>query len=259
MQRKKLLFIAHRGESYDAPENTLASINLAWKRDADAVEIDVQLTKDEKIVVIHDKTTLRTGGKYKRIESNNYDELLKIDVGKYKGVKWKNERIPLLDEVIDNIPEKKILFIEIKSDERIIKPLQNLIEQKYFNPAQIKFIGFNINTIKELKVKFQEIETYWIVEGKNYKTKNLLKKTIKKCLSARLDGLDVQARKYLNKDVIHSVNNSGLKIYTWTVDEPERAKQLYLDGIDGITTNRANWLKHQLWEITNGNVQIKNK
>ncbi len=99
MQKKKLLIIAHRGESYDAPENTLASINLAWKRDADAVEIDVQLTKDEKIVVIHDKTTLRTGGKYKRIASNNYDELLKIDIGKFKSTKWKNERIPLLDDV----------------------------------------------------------------------------------------------------------------------------------------------------------------
>ncbi|MGB5892799.1 MAG: glycerophosphodiester phosphodiesterase family protein, partial [Ignavibacteriaceae bacterium] len=127
MQNKKFLIIAHRGESYDAPENTFASINLAWERDADAVEIDVQLTKDEKIVLIHDKTTLRTGGKYKRIAQNNYVELLKIDVGKFKGAKWKNERIPLLDKVIDTIPKNKILFIEIKSDKRIIKPFQNLI------------------------------------------------------------------------------------------------------------------------------------
>ncbi len=259
MQKKKLLIIAHRGESYDAPENTLASINLAWKRDADAVEIDVQLTKDEKIVVIHDKTTLRTGGKYKIIASNSYDELLKIDVGKLKDTKWKNERIPLLDEVIDTIPGNKILFIEIKSDERIIKPLQNLIEQKNINPAQIKFIGFNINTMKELKVIVPEIGTYWIVEGKNYKAKDHLKQTITKCLSARLDGLDVQARKYLNKDVIHSVKNSSSKIYTWTVDDPERAKQLYLDGIDGITTNRAGWLHNKLIETTISSKQITNK
>ncbi|RKY90200.1 MAG: glycerophosphodiester phosphodiesterase, partial [Ignavibacteriae bacterium] len=211
MQKKKLLIIAHRGESYDAPENTLASINLAWKRDADAVEIDVQLTKDEKIVLTHDKTTLRTGGKYKRITRNNYDELLEIDIGKFKGTKWKNERIPLLDEVIDTIPGNKILFIKIKSDERIIKPLQNLIEQKNINPAQIKFIGFNIITMKVLKQKFPEIETYWIVEGKNYRTKENLKETITKCKSAKLDGLNVHARKYLNNDVIHSVRNSGLK------------------------------------------------
>ncbi|MCH7774555.1 MAG: hypothetical protein IH784_09155 [Bacteroidetes bacterium] len=160
MQNKEFLIIAHRGESYDAPENTLASINLAWKRDADGVEIDVQLTKDEKIVLIHDKTTLRTGGRYKRIASNNYDELLKIDVGKFKDTKWKNERIPLLDEVIDTIPENKVLFIEIKSDGKIIKPLQNLIEQKNINPAQIKFIGFNIYMMELIKKTFPEIGYY---------------------------------------------------------------------------------------------------
>lgn len=259
MQNKEFLIIAHRGESYDAPENTLASINLAWKRDADAVEIDVQLTKDEKIVLIHDKTTLRTGGKYKRIASNNYNELLKIDVGKFKNTKWKNERIPLLNEVIDTIPKNKILFIEIKSNKRIIKPLQNLIVQKNINPAQIKFIGFNIITMKVLKVKFPEIGSYWIVEGKNYKTKDHLKETITKCKSAELDGLNVQARKYLNNDVIYSVKNSGLKIYTWTVDDPERAKQLYLDGIDGITTNRAGWLHNKLIETTISSRQITNK
>ena len=246
MQNREFLIIAHRGESFDAPENTLASIDLAWKRDADALEIDVQLTNDKKIVVIHDKTTLRTGGKYKRIASNNYDELLKIDVGKFKDTKWKNEKIPLLDEVIDTIPKNKILFVEIKSDERIIKPLQNLIEQKNINPAQFKFIGFNIVTMKLLKETFPEVESYWIVEGKYYRTKDNLKETILKCKSAGLDGLDVQARKYLNNDVVHAVKNSGLKIYTWTVDDPERAKRLYLDEIDGITTNRAHWLKNRL-------------
>ncbi len=148
MQNKDFLIIAHRGESYDAPENTFASINLAWERDAEAVEIDVRLTKDEMIVLIHDKTTLRTGGRYNRIAQNNYDELLKIDVGKFKDAKWTGERIPLLNKVINTIPKNKILFIEIKSDERIIKPLQNLIEQKNINPAQIKFIGFNIITMK---------------------------------------------------------------------------------------------------------------
>jgi glycerophosphoryl diester phosphodiesterase len=248
MQNKEFLIIAHRGESYDAPENTLASINLAWKRDADAVEIDVQLTKDEKIVLIHDKTTLRTGSKYKRIASNNYDELLKIDVGKIKDIKWKDEKIPLLDNVIDTIPKNKILFVEIKSDKRIIKQLQNLIEQKNISPAQIKFIGFNIITMKQLKEAFPEIGAYWIVEGKDYKSKVNLKETIRKCKSAKLDGLDVQVRKYLNKDVIHSVKNSGLSIYTWTVDESERAKQLRIDCIDGITTNRAGWLKDKLIE-----------
>ena len=66
MARNKI--IAHRGESYDAPENTLAAINLAWKRNVIAVEIDIQLTNDNEIVVIHYKDTLRVSGKKKIIK-----------------------------------------------------------------------------------------------------------------------------------------------------------------------------------------------
>ncbi len=249
MKKNKFIIIAHRGESYDAPENTHASINLAWNRNDDAVEIDVQLTKDEKIVVIHDKSTLRTGGKLKRISSNTYDNLLMIGVGKYKGKKWKDEKIPLLDDVLDNIPENKILFVEVKSDDKIVNPIKKLMSQKKINPTKIKFIGFDINTMKLIKDFLPEFESYWIIEGKHYKSKSALKSSIEKCNTARLDGLDVQSRKYLNSEVIHIVKKNGLKIYTWTVDNPKRAKQLIIDGIDGITTNRANWLKKKLHEI----------
>jgi len=249
LKNNNFIIIAHRGESYDAPENTHASINLAWERNDDAVEIDVQLTRDERIVVIHDKSTLRTGGKLKRISSNTYENLLLVDVGKFKSRKWKDERIPLLDDVIDKVPENKILFVEVKSDYRIVKPLKNLIKQKVIEPNQIKFIGFDINTMKLLKKTLHEFESYWIIEGKHYKSKSALISSIEKCKAAGFDGLDVQARKYLNSEVIQFVRNNGLNIYTWTIDDPVRAEQLYMDGIDGITTNRASWLKKKLKEI----------
>jgi len=244
MLDRNFLIIAHRGESYDAPENTLASINLAWKRKADAVEVDVQLTKDKKIVVIHDNSTLRTGGKLKKISTTNYYDLVKIDAGKFKAEKWKDEKIPLLDEVLDTIPKKKILFVEIKSDAQIIKPLQKLIDRKKIKPRQIKFIGFDIDTMKSLKKILPEFESYWIIEGKHYKKKIDLDKTIMKCKSAGFDGLDIEEKRYLTKEVIQTVKDAGLTIYTWTVDNPGRAEQLYKDGIDGITTNRAYWLKN---------------
>ncbi|MBT8387994.1 MAG: hypothetical protein KJO12_11330 [Ignavibacteria bacterium] len=249
MQKNNFIIIAHRGESYDAPENTHASINLAWNRNDDAVEIDVQLTKDKRIVLIHDKSTLRTGGKLKRISSNTYDNLLQVEIGKFKGRKWKYERIPLLDDVIDKVPKNKILFIEIKSDYRIVKPIKNLIRQKNVEPNQIKFIGFDINIMKKIKKTLPEFETYWIIEGKHYKSNSAIENSVEKCISAGLDGLDVQARKYLNSEVIQFIKYNELNIYTWTVDDPIRAKQLVLDGIDGITTNRASWLKKKLREI----------
>ena len=235
MQNRDFLIIAHRGESYDAPENTLSSINLAWERNDDAVEIDVQLTKDEKIVVIHDKTTLRTGGKLKRVSSNNYNELLQIDTGILKGNEWLNERIPLLEDVINTIPKAKILFIENKSDDRIVKPLKQLIEQKNINPVQIKFIGFDINIMKLIKDALPKFESYWIVEGNYYKGKSDLEETIANCKSAGLDGLDVQAKKYLSKEVIQTVKKSELKIYLTSRRDEDCVKDynLHAAGLGG--------------------------
>jgi glycerophosphoryl diester phosphodiesterase len=248
MLHKNFLIIAHRGESYDAPENTYASINLAWERNDDAVEIDIRLTKDEEIVVIHDKTTLRTGGKFRKISTSDYSELTKIDVGKYKGKKWKNEKIPLLDKVIETMPKHKYLFVEIKSSAQIIKPLQKIIDEKKIKSNQIKFIGFDIDIMKSLKQILPQFESYWIIQGKDYKKREDLEDTIRKCRSAGLNGLDVEEKKYLSKEVIRAVKDSGLRIYTWTVDDPLRAKQLFNDGIDGITTNKAYWIKNKFKE-----------
>ena len=246
MKNKNFIIIAHRGESYNAPENTLASINLAWERNADAVEIDIQLTKDKKIVVIHDKSTLRTGGKLKRIATSNYNDLINIDVGKYKGTKWKNERIPLFEDVLDTIPESKALFVEIKSDEKTIDTLKKLFINKKVKSKQVKFIGFNYQTMYRVKKVFPKFESYWIIEGKDYKRNASLSSVITRCRKSNLDGIDVQEKKFLDEKIIHQVHNSNLKIYTWTVDDPARVEQLYFAGIDGITTNRASWLKQQI-------------
>ncbi|RKY98563.1 MAG: hypothetical protein DRQ13_03420 [Ignavibacteriae bacterium] len=106
-----------------------------------------------------------------------------------------------------------------------------------------------MNTMKLIKESLPRFESYWIIEGKHYKSKSVLKSSVEECKVARLDGLDVQARKYLNSEVIQFMKNNGLKIYTWTIDDPKRAHQLIMDGIDGITTNRASWLKKKLREI----------
>ena len=101
IKNKKNLIIAHRGESYDAPENTLAAINLAWQRNADAVEIDIQLSADNQIVVIHDLNTKRIGNRNKKVKKQTLAELKELEAGKHKGEKWKDEKIPTLSEVLE--------------------------------------------------------------------------------------------------------------------------------------------------------------
>src|SRR4051794_19310515 len=75
--------VGHRGASHDAPENTVAAIKLAWKQKADASEFDVYLSKDGKIVVIHDGTTKRTAGVAKKVIDQTLAELRELDAGKW--------------------------------------------------------------------------------------------------------------------------------------------------------------------------------
>src|SRR6056300_610029 len=80
----KPLIVAHRGASYDAPENTLPAFELAWKQGADAVEGDFLLTGDGKIVCFHDKDTKRLTGQKMDISKTSFADLQKLDVGKWK-------------------------------------------------------------------------------------------------------------------------------------------------------------------------------
>src|SRR5258708_12015509 len=88
--------IAHRGASHDAPENTLAAIQLAWQQGADAVEVDVQLSKDGKLVVIHDDNTKRSGGLARKVGAQTLEELGRLDLGSLKGKRGPGDKIPNL-------------------------------------------------------------------------------------------------------------------------------------------------------------------
>src|SRR6478752_5983209 len=113
--------VGHRGASYDAPENTVASVKLAWEQKADAAEFDVYRTKDGKIVVIHDKDTKRTaGGVNKVVAESTLAELRALDVGKWKGEKYAGERIPTLAEVLATVPAGKKVFIEVKPGPEVV-------------------------------------------------------------------------------------------------------------------------------------------
>ena len=155
-----LLLISHRGASYDAPENTLAAINLAWERNTDAVEIDVHLTKDNRIVVIHNPNTWQTSSKYRCVKKQTLKKLKKLDVGKYKGEQWKNERIPLLEEVLETVPENKKLYIEIKCSTEIFPKLKSVLDNYNFLPQQLIFIGFELNTMIASKNFFPQFEQF---------------------------------------------------------------------------------------------------
>lgn len=250
MKTENCVIIAHRGESYDAPENTLSSINLAWERNADAVEIDVQLSQDNKIVVIHDINTKRTGERNKLVNDQTLNELKELDVGIYKDIRWRGEKIPTLTEVLATVPNNKKIVIEIKCGIEIIEILKDEIGNSGLIAGQIEIIGFDLSVVAKTKQVLPNHKILWLV-GLDYSFISKIfnpsiDKLITKTLENNLDGLDLWAGKMINQEFIQKVKSKGLMLYVWTVNDPVKAKKLYSYGINGITTDRGHWLKEKI-------------
>ena len=135
--------IGHRGASDDAPENTGSSIKEAFAQGADGVEVDVRLTKDKKIICIHDKNTLRTTGLSLEVKKSDYRELKNLDAGSWKGAVWRDESIPSLEEVLKEVPLNKEIFIEVKTGLEIIDPLISLVLSSKITQRNISIISLN--------------------------------------------------------------------------------------------------------------------
>ena len=239
--------IGHRGASYDAPENTLASFRLGWQQKADADELDIYLTKDGRIIVIHDNNTKRTAARDAAVKSQTLEELRALDAGTWKGVKRQGERLPALAEALQTIPDGKRMFIEIKSGPEVLPELQRVIESSGKQPEQLVLIGFSYGTMQKAKQRFPKLECYWIV-GADKKSKRFpaVDSLIKQARAAKLDGLDLHYKFPMDSGFVAQVKAAGLKLYVWTCDDPAAAARLAGAGVDGITTNRPGWLREQL-------------
>lgn len=240
--------IAHRGASDEPPENTLASFRLGWQL-ADACELDIYLTKDGQIAVIHDGSTKRTAGLDKPVAQQTLEELQALDAGTWKSAKYAGERIPSLRQVLDLLPEKKRLYIEIKCGPEVLPELQRSIDAFPAKKGQLAVIGFGYDTMVQSKKLMPAIPTFLLSDSKADKKSGKapdLEELVKKCKAGGLDGLDVHQGFPVDKDFVAKVHGAGLKLVTWTVNDPKTARKEADAGVDGITTDRPQALKQEL-------------
>ncbi len=237
-------FIAHRGASHLAPENTIASANLAWELGADAIEIDVHLSKDNRVMVIHDKSTKRTcENKTSHEIANTPSTLLHdLDAGIWKGEEFKGEKIPYLSEIINTVPEGKTLVVEIKCNKDVIPALSRCIE-KSGKQKQIVFICFNWQIILATQKAFPENKCYWLSSSKAS-----VKKRIPQAAEAGLAGVNLNYS-IIDEEIVALAKENKLEVLSWTVDNPKEAKRLTDIGVTGITTNRPKWLKDEMEKL----------
>lgn len=251
--------IGHRGASYDAPENSLSSMKLAWKQNADAIETDIHLSKDGHLVIMHDYDTKRVGGVDLKIADSTWAELQTVDIGKWKGAQFAGEKIPTLDSFFATIPDGKCIFTEIKTKENVSGPefekakailpeLGKAMKASGKKPDQLRIICFHLGMSQAAKKQFPDHPVYWLQDYKKDKAGNFpsVDDLIKKAKKANVDGLDLNFHFPIDEAFVKKVHDAGLKLYTWTVDDPEVAKAETKAGVDGITTNRSGWLREQL-------------
>lgn len=234
--------IAHRGASADAPENTMAAFREGWNQKADGIELDIRLTKDGKIVVMHDDSTKRTAGKDLLVKSSVLDSLRKLDAGVWKGDKWKGEPVPLLEEVLKELPPGKLVFIEIKSAPEILPELARVIKASAKPAEQLRIIAFDFDTLVKSRNQIPSVKTLWIVGEKKDRLTGKreypdLTKLAEKAAAAGMDGLNLNQGFPLDKESITAIKAKGLSVAVWTVNDPAVAKSLATAGIDAISTD----------------------
>ncbi len=232
--------IAHRGASYLAPENTVESSRLAFELGADAVEVDIYLSADNKIVCIHDANTKRTTGADHVVKETGSEVLRSLDAGSWKSEKFKGEKIPFLEEVIKSVPQGKKLVVEIKCGSEVLPHLKKTVS-KYLKSRDFTFIAFDFQTITDTKKTFPDNPCHWLCSNKA-----LLEKNLPLVPGAGLDGVSLSYG-LIDEQTAGKVNDLDLELYTWTVDDPAEARRLIPLGVKGITTNRPGWLREQVF------------
>lgn len=233
------LVVAHRGASHDAPENTLAAFRLAVAQGADAVETDLRLTKDGRIVLLHDAGTKRTaGGTDRKVAEIGAGELRALDAGG-------GERIPFLEELLELVPADRGLFLEIKCGREILPALEEILRRSG-RLRQATLIGFDLDVMAAAKERLPEVPTCWIrgteKEPATRKPRPHPVEWIAAAKERKLDGLDV-GHEGLTGEFARAVKAAGLALHVWTVDDPAEARRVAALGVDSVTTNRPDAIR----------------
>ena len=213
--------IGHRGVKGIKPENTLESIMEAVSLSFDMAEIDIQMTKDGKIIVFHDYDLKRLFDNSKKISELTYEELLSV-----------TDRIPLLKEVIKSIKDTKMeLNIEIKElfqKNGIIEELIYILERYSFE-ERVLISSFDHVILKEIKKRDKKLKTAVLVASRPVDPVSVIK-------AAEADGYN-SLYYFVDKEIIKECHEHGYFVNIWTVNTKDEAEYYKKMGVDGIISD----------------------
>ena len=253
--------ISHRGESIDAPENTLPAYKTAVERGF-GFECDVYLSADGRVFTFHDRDLKRTtdGACTKSCAEATWEEVAKADVGnwgKWKGSKFKGTRPALLEEVLELARDGRWIYVEVKPGPEIVPFIKDVFaKQKNATPRNALFIAFNRETCKALKAQMPEYRVYWLTSSRVRKDGAWSKITpeyvIEGIRETGADGVDCHySPDVIDATFVKKIRDAGYDFHVWTVDAFDNAVEAFARGAQTVTTNCA---KRQLdlWETACG-------
>jgi glycerophosphoryl diester phosphodiesterase len=231
--------IAHRGDSAHAPENTFAAFDQAVALGADALELDVRLTRDGVPVVIHDETVDRTTDGQGQVDSHTLTELQRLDAGSrftsdggrtypYRGAEV---RIPALEEVVRRYPDLPLL-IELKSADAVEPTRQVLaasgvvpraLVDSMLHAAVAPFRGGTVATGASVDDVLRLLRRLWRTAALPYEAL---------CVPRWYRGLRIPV-----SVLSRAAKRAGVVTHVWTVNAPPVARRLWRAGVQGIITD----------------------
>jgi glycerophosphoryl diester phosphodiesterase len=245
-------FIAHRGESVDAPENTMPAYKTAVERGF-GFECDIYLSADKRVFTFHDGTLTRTtaGACTKKCaEASWADEISKVDVGgwgKWKGSKFQGTRPALLEELLELAVDGRYIYVEVKPGPEIVPYIKDVFaKQKKATPKNVLFISFNRKSCKRLKELMPEYKVYWLTSSHLGKEKDGTAKSVtaeyilQGLKETGADGVDCHFNpKVITAEMIKTVRDAGYEFHVWTIDKLDISLLAFERGAQTVTTNCA--------------------
>jgi glycerophosphoryl diester phosphodiesterase len=238
---------AHRGASARAPENTLEAFRLAREQGVSYLELDVHLSADSELVVIHDCSVSRTTGRRGRVENMNLAEIRKLDAGfkftmdhgrtfPYRG---RGLRIPELGEVLDAFPDMGIT-VEIKPTRAGVAEALAQALRAHRAEARVIVASHDHELLSAFRATSPSVGTSF---SKDEVREFLLRLRGGAMEDYRPPGVAFQVPEYkglrrvVSKPVIDAVHGLGVEVHVWTVNEPVHIARLLSWGVDGIMTD----------------------
>ena len=220
---------AHRGASAYAPENTMAAFKKAFQIGTNGIELDLQKTKDEKIVIFHDDKIDEKSNGTGKISDYTYKELLEFDFGSWFSKEFENEKIVLFDDFMKEVSNKNlILAIELK-EEGIEKEALEIINE-YYNKDNIFITSFIYNALSNVRKLDKNIKIGWLIK-EDINQKNILELT-------KISGNQIcPPADLVSEEGIKLARENELSVRLWGVSNEEIMRKVYNLDIDGMTVN----------------------